>query len=214
VLLAEAAKAKEDGKAPPDSAAYAVALFDELKRISESDHPKRTLLAPQPGGPMFITALEVAHPAPASNRKQKDKRSVLPMQADLNAAANLAFRAVAHPNAAHIHHRLRTERKKEAFLAREKRRFGAEKALLVPQNATDFPKEKNTNFFYDEHGVAQFGRARLDGESAACFPYASGPGLWKVVNDRVGQWKRCAAINRARLSSWQKPNPDDEISFA
>jgi hypothetical protein len=213
VLLAEAAKAKEDGKAPPDSAAYAVALFDELKRISESDHPKRTLLAPQPGGPMFITALEVAHPAPASNRKQKDKRSVLPMQADLNAAANLAFRAVAHPNAAHIHHRLRTERKKEAFLAREKRRFGAEKALLVPQNATDFPKEKNTNFFYDEHGVAQFGRARLDGESAACFPYASGPGLWKVVNDRVGQWKRCAAINRARLSSWQKPNPDDEIPF-
>lgn len=211
VLLAEAAKAKEEGKAPSESAAYAVALFDELKRISESDQPKRTLLAPQPGGPMFITALEVAHPAPAPNRKQRDKRSVLPMQVDLNAAANLAFRAVAHPSAAHIHHRLRTERKKDSFLAREKRRFGAEKALLVLQNDADFPKEKNTNFFYDEHSVAQFGRARLDGESAACLPYASGPGLWKAVNDRAAQWKRCAAINRARLSSWKKPNPDDVI---
>jgi hypothetical protein len=59
--------------------------------------------------------------------------------------------------------------------------------------------------------VAQFGRARLDGESAACLPYASGPGLWKAVNDRTAQWKRCAAINRARLSSWKKPNPDDVI---
>jgi hypothetical protein len=42
----------------------------------------------------------------------------------------------------------------------------------------------------DEHGVAQFGRARLEVESAAGFPYASGPGLWKGVNDRVAQWKR------------------------
>jgi hypothetical protein len=188
-------------------------VFGALEKISQSVHPKRTLLAPQPGGPMFITALEVAHPAPAANRKQKDKRSVLPMQADLNAAANLAFRAVAHPSAAHIHHRLRTERKKEVFLAREKRRFGAEKALLVPQNAADFPKEKNTNFFYDEHGVAQFGRGRLEIDAASSHPYASGPGLWKAVNDRVTQWRRCASINRARLGSWEKPNPDDEIPF-
>lgn len=217
VLLSEAAKAKEEGKAPSDNAIHAVALFDELKRISESDHPKRTLLAPQPGGPMFITALEVAHPAPAPNRKQKDKRSVLPMQADLNAAANLAFRAVAHPNAAHIHHRLRTERKKgakgqeDSFHAREKRRFGAEKAVLMPERAGDFPKEKNTNFFYDEHGVAKFGRARLEAEAAGIFPYASGPGLWRPVNDRLAQWRRCVVINQARVNSWAKPDPDDEI---
>ncbi len=192
-------------------------VFAALEKISQSDHPHRTLLAPQPGGPMFITAQAVAHPAPAPNRKHKDKASVLPMQADLNAAANLAFRAVAHPSAAHIHHRLRTERKKgakgqeDSFLAREKRRFGAEKAVLVPQRGSDLPKEKNTNFFYDEKGVAQFGRVRLEVESAECFPYASGPGLWKAVNDRVAQWKRCAAINQTRLSSWAKPDPEDEI---
>jgi len=34
------------------------------------------------------------------------------MQADLNAAVNLALRAVAHPSCAEIHHRLRSERKK------------------------------------------------------------------------------------------------------
>lgn len=217
VLLEEAAKAKEEGKPPSESANQAVALFAELQRISQSDQPKRTLLAPQPGGPMFVTALPVLHPAPAPNRKQKDKTSVLPMQADLNAAANLAFRAVAHPSAEHIHHRLRTERKKGAkgqddtLLAREKRRFGAEKAALVPEKVGDLPKEKNTNFFYDAHRVAQFGRARLETEAAEAFPYASGPGLWKAVNDRAAQWKRCATINQTRLASWMKTDPADEI---
>jgi hypothetical protein len=186
-------------------------VFAALEKISQSDHPHRTLIAPQPGGPMFITAQEVAHPAPAANRKQKDKCSVLPMQADLNAAANLAFRAVAHPSAAHIHHRLRTERKKgakgqdDSFLAREKRRFGDSKAVLVPERANDLPKEKNTNFFYDAHGVAQFGRARLESDADGVFPYSSGPGVWKPVNDRVAQWRRCAAINRVKLEAW-----DDE----
>jgi hypothetical protein len=194
-------------------------LFAALEKISGPDQPKRTLLAPQPGGPMFITAMEVAHPAPAANRKQTNKSSVLPMQADLNAAANLAFRAVAHPSAAHIHHRLRTERKKgakgqdDSFLAREKRRFGNEKTVLVPEKANDLPKEKNTNFFYDAYRVAQFGRARLESEVTGVFPYASGPGVWKPVNDRVAQWKRCARINQARLKSWAKPDPSDEISF-
>ncbi len=208
VLLNEAAKAKEEGKLPSENAVHAVALFDDLKKISLSDHPHRTLIAPQPGGPMFITAHEVAHPAPAANRKQRDKSSVLPMQADLNAATNLAFRAVAHPHCAGIHHRLRTERKKGAqgqpdtFFAREKRRFGSEKALLIPEKENDLPKEKNTNFFYDKLGVAKFGRARLETDGATDYPYASGPGLWKSVNDRVAQWRRCEAINAARLKSW------------
>jgi hypothetical protein len=191
-------------------------VFAALEKISQSDHPNRTLVAPQPGGPMFVTAQEVAHPAPAKNRKQRDKSSVLPMQADLNAAANLAFRAVAHPNAAHIHHRLRTERKKGAknqpdtFFAREARRFGKEKVAVLLREGDSLPKERNTNLFYDEHEVAKFGRARLETDDTKSHPYASGPGLWKAVNDRVVQWKRCAAINRARLKSWII-DPSDEI---
>lgn len=191
-------------------------VFAALAKISESDHPHRTLLVPQPGGPMFVTALQVAHPAPAANRKQRDRTSVLPMQADLNAAANLAFRAVANPGAAHVHHRLRTERKKGAkgeadtFFARETRRFGKEKVSVLLRPGDCLPKEKNTNLFYDEHGVAQFGRARLENDDANIYPYGSGPGLWKAVNDRLAQWRRCSEINRMRMKRWFE-DPSDVI---
>lgn len=213
VLLSEAAKAKEEGKTPSENALHAVALFDKLEKISFSDHPHRKLIAPQPGGPMFVTAQEVANPAPAANRKQNDKSSVLPIQADLNAAANLAFRAVAHPDCTSIHHRLRTERKKGAkdkndtFISREKRRFNGERIALLPKNGGDLPKEKNTNFFYDEHHVAKFGRAQLETDSGNDYRYAAGPGLWKTVNDCAVQWRRVNSINAARLHSWGIESP-------
>jgi hypothetical protein len=192
--------------------------FRELKKISLSDQPHLTLLAPQPGGPMFITTKQIAHPAPATNRKQKGNVSVLPMQADLNAAANLALRAVAHPACADIHHRLRTERKKGAknqpdiILARETRRFGKEKVAILLREGDSLPKERNTNFFHDAHRVAAFGRARLENDNSSNFPYASGPGLWKVVNDRVRQWERCRQINALRLAQ-QKNEPEDNVQM-
>jgi hypothetical protein len=202
---------------------YAIAkatqdTFGELEKISRTNHPHRTLLAPQPGGPMFITAKEIPHPAPAANRKQKGNSSVLPMQADLNAAANLALRAVAHPACAHIHHRLRTERKKatknqpDTFLAREPRRFGKAKVSILLREGDTLPKERNTNLFYDEHGVASFGRARLESENAASFTYASGPGLWYSVNNRVRQWERCSQINAQRLAHWNN-DPEDDLQM-
>ncbi|PYT04701.1 MAG: hypothetical protein DMF60_14450 [Acidobacteria bacterium] len=192
-------------------------IFRELDKISQSIHPHRTLMAPQPGGPMFITAREILHPAPAANRKQKGN-AVLPVQADLNAAANLALRAVAHPACAHIHHRLRTERKKgtknqpDTFLAREPRRFGKQKVSILLREGDTLPKERNPNLFHDEHGVAGFGRARLETDSASIFPYASGPGLWKAVNDRVRQWERCHQINARRLEQW-KDDPEDDLQM-
>lgn len=209
VLLDEAEAAQNEGKKPSDNAAQARLLFSRLKEISRSGQPHRTLLAPQPGGPIFITAKAVPHPAPAAARKTQAGKNVLPMQADLNAAANLAFRAVAHPACAEIHHRLRTERKKGArnrpdpFTAREKRRFGNEKVVIEPLK-DDLPKERNSNFFWDGYGVAPFGRARLQNEAPNDYPYASGPGVWKIVNDREKQWKRCWEINSSRLKQWDR----------
>jgi hypothetical protein len=165
---------------------------------------------------MFITAKEIPHPAPTEKRRQKGNIGVLPMQADLNAAVNLALRAVAHPSCAEIHHRLRSERKKagkgqqDSFLAREKRRFGNEKIALLPEKGNDLPKEQNTNFFFDEHRVANFGRARLETDAGSSFVYASGPGLWKKVNDRVQQWERCRLINSIRLAQWSN-DPEDDV---
>jgi len=219
VLTVEAAKARAEGKEPQPNAAHAAALFADLEKISHSDHPHRTLLAPQPGGPMFVTAKQIAHPAPSANRKHKEDRSVLPMQADLNAAAALALRAVAHPGCAHIHQRLRTERKKggknqpDSFLTREPRRFGKDKVAIVLREGDTLPKERNPNLFYDEHLVADFGRARLESDSDSTFPYSSGLGLWKGVNDRVAQWDRCKMINSARLRRWKEGKPEKDVPY-
>ena len=207
VLLDEAAKAQDAGKEPTANTEFAGNLFAELKKISGSEQPHRTLLAPQPGGPMFITAIELAHPVPSLKRKHGGN-GVLPMQADLNAAANLAFRAIAHPDRADIHHRLRTQRKPatknkpECFQTREARRFGKEGVAILLKPGHSLPKERNSNLFWDEHGVAVFGRARLGTDGEEKHGDASGPGLWKTVNERKDQWERCRAINTARLAKW------------
>jgi hypothetical protein len=215
VLLEEAAKARVEGKEPSDNSAQAEALFSRLEMISGSDRPHRTLLAPQPGGPIFVGARDIPHPAPAASRKQVCS-NVLPMQADINAAINLALRAVAHPACADIHHRLRTKRKKGArnqadtFLASEPRRFGKEKVAIIPENENALPKERNTNLFRDEHGVAEFGRARLASDDVSNFGYASGPALWRKINDRLWQWGRCRSINASRMAHWDD-DPEDQI---
>ncbi len=208
VLLQEDAAARAENKKPSPNAAHAANLFARLKTISISDAPNRTLLAPQSDGPIFVTAKPIPHPAPAPNRKQSGNNAILPMQADLNAAVNLALRAVAHPAAANIHHRLRTERRKgtknqaDAFLAREPRRFGKDKVSIFIREGDSLPKERNTNLFYDKYRIAPFGRARLETDANGEFVYASGPGVWKTVNDREKQWERCMAINKVRLREW------------
>jgi hypothetical protein len=133
------------------------------------------------------------------------------MQSDLNAAINLALRGMAHPDRADIHHRVRTERvnPKEAnqkqiaassvFRTREKRRFGEQQPQIVTAPGDSLPRERNSNLFYDPWSVALFGRARWDSEPEGSFSYASGPGLWKRVNDSAFQWQRCEEINRQRM---------------
>jgi hypothetical protein len=208
VLREEAELARQEGKPVPENAAFADALFADLEKISRSTRPHRTLLAPQPGGPIFISAKEIAHPNPGKTGY------VLPMQADINAAVNIALRAITHPDCSEIHQRLRTERKKgsgnspDSFASREPRRFSGRKVAILSRD-NDLPREKNTNLFFDRHGIAPFGRARVESDDADAFPYASGPALWKTVNDRKNQWSRCDQLNRARLAKWQ--NAGDNI---
>lgn len=214
VLLEEAARAKAQCKQPFEEANHAIKLFAALEKISRSGQPNRTLLAPQPGGPIFVTAKRVAHPAPSPQRKQKAKTEVLPTQADLNAAVNLALRTVAHPACADIHHRIRAERQKRSgkqpdlFQTKEQRRFGKETVAIHFRENDLEPKERNCNLFYDREGVANFGRARLGNEKSDSYPYASGPGLWKKVNDRSEQWKRCNEINALRCDFLQEEDDD------
>lgn len=199
ILLEEAKISRAAGRPISENHRFAEELFNELETISRSDKPHLTLLAPQPGGPIFVTAEPILRP------KSGKSRYMLPMQADINAAVNIALRAAAHPDCADIQHRLRTERKKgtgskpDTFSSREPRRFVGKKMGIIPEKY-DLPKEKNTNMFFDRHGIAPFGRARLENDSTDTFPYASGPALWKTVNDRVRQWSRCHELNAARLA--------------
>ena len=189
-------------------------LFANLERMEKSGRKNPMLLAPQPGGPIFVTAKAVKHPIPVSVRfeplkkklgekeakKHEPDENVAPMQADINAAINIGLRAIAHPERADIHHRVRTERKKENILTRETRRFDKEQSKIIEQKSGSMPKEKNSNLFYDKAAVVSWGRARLENDKAENdFSYASGPALWKTVNDWNFQWMRCETINAARL---------------
>lgn len=190
--------------ARPREAAEAVRrLFDQLD-VAEAERPPvaagekrapRTLLAPLAGGPIFIPLGE----AP-------------PMQADLNAAANIALRAIAAPNRHDIHQRIRTERKGRGGQLqlrrdsqREKARWpGSAPALHLPQ--TDEPDDRQPNVFTDVSGVSFADkRVRIDGIS---LPFATGKTLWTSV--KMKAWSRVARLNEERLRKWRE-KPDAPV---
>jgi CRISPR-associated endonuclease C2c1-like protein len=182
-------------------------LFEQLAKVNNGREGKHvlTLLAPQPGGPIFVGAKELAG-VPASQ------------QADINAAISLALRAIAHAACADIHSRLPSERQPakkkdqaDKFYARAERRFGkAKKVEIVPVGKGTLPKEPKPNFFYDPHQVAREPRARLvgaesqsgtTGENGNYAPYGS---LWGKVNAPAFQWWRCRQLNNRRLTTWKR----------
>lgn len=131
----------------------------------------RTLLAPLAGGPIFIPVCENG----AMPNPERMQPSVV--QADINAAINLALRAVTDPKLWAIHPRLRSQTegadktgkgktskaKKEApkaqsnakLLTREKRKFGERGKTLVVQSAQAAKPDdtKQPNFFADLAGL-------------------------------------------------------------
>ena len=158
-----------------------------------------SLLAPQPGGPIFVPAYQL-HRIPDSQ------------QADINAAINLAFRAIAQPSCAQIHLRLRSERvpaknknEHDRFFAREERRFGKGVGIEIVSENGSLPKDRNPNFFFDPHHVATEDRAKLiDGVSDHEADYAPYAPLWGKVNAAAFQWWRCRQFNRHRVEDWKK----------
>lgn len=167
-------------------------LFATLDRLNagRTGQPPRTLLAPIAGGPIFVPLGE----APA-------------MQADLNAAINIALRGLAAPDCHDIHHRIRTERKKSTLILRqtsqrEKARWGNPPPSLDFAGSTSV-SERTPNLFFD---VAQVGFADqrvVIGKLAETF--ATGAALWTAVKQQA--WPRCAELNRARLARWERGQP-------
>jgi hypothetical protein len=167
-------KKDDDGK-PTVEAGY---IRDLVQQITEAQKiptasgkapsMPRTLFAPLAGGPIFVPVADSANGAELAPALA---------QADINAAINLALRAVADPKLWAIHPRLRSQReggdkagkgkksktKQEApkagnegkLLTREKRKFGETgKPLVVQRAPTAKPDDtRQPNFFADLAGL-------------------------------------------------------------
>lgn len=175
-------------------AAQFKAIELENVRRSERGKPPRTLLVPRAGGPLFLGAV-------ASQLRQ----------ADMNAAANLGFRAIAAPEAIDLLHRLRCERTEDSFVPAAKNKREEALASYKPTlrlSGTPSAKlavNKSPNFFVNEGGIADFDTASLE-VGMKRFAMASGIGLWASVNRRI--LPRIIDINNSRLRSWAVALPE------
>lgn len=171
--------------------------------------PKRTLLVPASVAPIFVPITDKASGA--------DMQPAV-VQSDINAAINLALRAVADPNVWSIHPRLRTQRdKKDGSLAtREKRKFGEKNPprLTVTVGESPIKDSANPNFFADFAGLVdlagqidlawlkqEWTSATLPEGKAAPVRLLHSKSFWGTV--KAAQWKRIEAINSARLTAWR-----------
>lgn len=170
-------------------------FIQEIKALqNEAIANKRRVkfLVPKRGGSIFI---------PLTDRICKDRKPAI-QQADINAAINLGLRAAAQPGYFDIHHRLRTEAKKDVGQIKEKRFF---KNKEIPTFRKDHnAKEEmavnsNVNLFCDVGDIARWGRVEFISNTERMvdntFVYA--PALFQSV--RGGEWERAMEINRARV---------------
>lgn len=173
----------------------AVKLFQMLETLDGSGNRARPLklLAPMGGGPIFVPMK-----GPEAH-------------ADINAAINLALRALAAPGMLDIHHRIRTEKSADNELRplarskREQARWGKAPTPFTFSEGTRL--ERNSNCF----AIAGF---RPDFETCVRngIRFATGKGLWSSVKQQ--QWKKVNEINAARISRWQRDGrlpPEDNI---
>ncbi len=201
---------------------------EKARAEGRSFRPKwRTLLAPVAGGPIFIPASEMEW-FDRKNRKtgkmervfgHKPVGSCRPVvaQADINAAINLGLRAIAAPETADIHLRIRAKRERESFVVRadnkrEKARWGDKTVKVEVLKESERKKllaDAHLNFFADLGGVAEYDHTEIAGENS----FASGRGIWGTIkgNDRhVGKdWQRVEEINRARIQKWKHDSEDN-----
>lgn len=206
-----AGKKDEHGK-PTDEAFHLHDLDESLTKAQQAlEHawagnnrpspcPKRTLLVPVAGGPVFIPLCDQI-PDPDHPKLQPAV-----VQSDINAAINLALRAVADPRLWSIHPRLRTQREsKDTLFAKEKRKYGARKApAITPVAETKLSEDAGRvpNFFFDRSRKIGWGHAEVaDPIGNQMVRVVLGAAMWKTV--REAQWERCTSINSRRLAKWR-----------
>lgn len=194
--------------------------------------PKRTLLVPISGGPVFVPVVDKAHGT---------ELQPAIVQADINAAINLGLRAIADPRLWTIHPRLRTGREgadkltkskkgkperespvETRLITREKRKFGATGAPLLIHRPTHVKIDdtRQPNFFADFAGLKSIAEtlARKNPHEFLWLtkewtsaeisggknvpPLIHSKSFWGCV--KAAQWDRINTINETRLAAWRK----------
>jgi hypothetical protein len=186
-------------KGKPNPQGYAILLL-QLEQLAQANAPRKakdlplhTLFIPKPGGPLFLSI-----------------KSSQITQADINAAANIGLRAIAAPEALHLIHKVRTEKKGANLLckrknAREKAAFGTD-AIQVSMAADSKQTKKNVpNFFYDGHRVAGSEQTQIK-VSGTPIPVASSVAIWSKVNETF--LDHITSINNTRLQKFGLPSVD------
>ncbi|MGF1655736.1 MAG: type V CRISPR-associated protein Cas12b [Verrucomicrobiales bacterium] len=181
--------------------------LEQLKAAGRSDLP---LLIPIQGGEVFVAANDFEYDCPKE----------ISMHADLNAACNLALRAVAAPDMHHLLPRLRAAAEKGQLWfsgqsIRDKNRFtGKVRFALQEPTANDLIEEdeegesssKIINIFVDLSRVAKFERiAHIEG----CPPLSTAKGLWGTI--KQAKLDYCLRLNRERLKKWQQEGKLDDL---
>lgn len=173
-------------------------LLEQFQILAKANGERRalgkdplTLYFPKSGGPLFLAA-----------------RDGNPVQADMNAAANLGFRAIAAPECIEVHRRIRATKEKDIYRpklgnAREKAAFSKEDSILLSGALSKKSGSSSSpNFFHEPDGLLQadyqplFDRAILRGHSLV-----SGVALWSMVNNAI--YLRCAELNRQRIGMFR-----------
>ena len=141
------------------------------RRASGQEIPA-TLLLQKTGGPLFLGA------------------KVSPIvQSDINAAINIAFRAIAAPEALHLLHRVRAESRDGktstvAKNARERAAYGNKGVPISIEGTLSAKLSASPNFFFDVNNIAKFDKGKVP-LSETFVPVASGIGLWRAVNEMI-----------------------------
>lgn len=204
------------GKNQRESKEY-LELQRMLRLLQEAGLADRSLIIPARGGPRFVAMMESCSDHPPE----------VVSDADINAACNLALRAVAAPDAHDLLPRLRCIKEKGQLKfvgnasgskpsKRDAKRFntpivftisGVSLTISANQDEEGESSGRVTNLFVDTGIIANFERVHAENWK---MPLATGKGLWGTI--KKTEFAYSLKINQRRLDKWIKSESEPEFS--